>query len=114
VSFKLSSNISTNTYMTRKRLTYPLTDIKKLLHQGLSKEEVLQIVFRKYENTIHHTEYWKYQLQRAITKVDSELKSLNVLGRNHRRHTSKNTSKNHIRHSPENHRRRTSKNHRNN
>jgi hypothetical protein len=75
--------------MTKKRLTYPLKDIKKLLHQGLSKEEVLQIVFQKYENTIHHTDYWKYQLQGVISKVDSELNGLNVKTKNHRRRTSK-------------------------
>jgi hypothetical protein len=80
-----------------------------LLHQGLLKEEVLQIVFQKYEITIHHTDYWKYQLQGVISKVDSELNGLNVPGRNHRRRS----SKNHRRRTSKNHRIRTSKNHRN-
>lgn len=92
--------------MARKRLTYPLTDIKKLLHQGLSKEEVLQIVFQKYENTIHHTDYWKYQLQRLISKVDLELKCLSIPSKNHRRCL----SKEHMRRTSKKHMRRTSKN----
>ena len=75
--------------MTGKRLTYPRTEIKKLLNQGLSKDDVLQIVYRKYENTIHHTDYWKNQLIRFISKVDSELKGVNVPRRNHLRCTKK-------------------------
>ena len=68
-----------------KRLTYPITDIKMLLKQQLSKEEVLHIVFQQYENTIHHTDYWKDSLEEVISKEDSKLKGINVPSINHRR-----------------------------
>ena len=68
-----------------KRLTYPLTEIRILLKQQLSKEEVLHIIFQGYENTIHHTDYWKEQLQEVISIIDLELKGISVKTKNHRR-----------------------------
>lgn len=68
-----------------RRLTYPRTDIKILLKQQLSQEEVLHIIFQGYENTINHTDYWKEQLQEVISSIDLELKGINVPNRNHRR-----------------------------
>ena len=69
----------------RKRLTIPLAEIKILLKQQLFKEEVFHIVFQKYENTIHDTDYWKEQIYDAIDRVDSGWKELKVTSRKQRK-----------------------------
>jgi hypothetical protein len=46
------------------RLTYP--KFKSLINKGMSPDEVLKKVFKKYKGTIHDTLYWKNQIKRRI------------------------------------------------
>jgi len=58
-----------------RRLRSSKPEIWKMLKQGLSREAILDALFKKYENTIHHTDYFKQHLKREVSHFYNEFKN---------------------------------------
>lgn len=56
-----------------KRLIMPSSTIRKLLRRGVSKEDVVDTVFKGYKNTRHHTEYWRKQIKNRVGHENAKL-----------------------------------------
>ena len=56
-----------------KRLVMPSSTIRKLLRRGVSKEDVVDTVFKGYKSTRHHTEYWRKQIKNRVGYENAKL-----------------------------------------